>query len=319
MNAILTLVAIALCSVIVFCILKFWNLLTKNNSKKMETELKEEHEKFEIHLKKGGQFQLWKPRDIETRNNATLVVMFGPYGFTQRLIAKYCDIYLRRGLSVLYIPNYIAHFTQPNVTLKLASDLMKYLDTKATEYSCFLIHSFSAGSVSFNICNYGFISKHVEKYGHIKDKIKAVVYDSYSIGPPDDRPYCMSKGITVGRSRLLQVLIHGLLSTFFWIQHKTVKQFNEWQEMCRTDPIAVPTLYFLCETDPMSDFKYINDMIEDIKKVRTFPILEKCWKKSRHSAHFMLHPDEYLDYINQLFELVPELTGAKPKHVRSKI
>ena len=319
MNVVFTLVALAFCGVTVVCIVKFWNLLTKKSSKKMEAQRQTENENFEVQSIKGGQFQLWKPKDTEIRNNVNLVVMFGPYGFTRRLISKYCDIYFRRGLAVLYIPNYIAHFTRPDVTLKLASDLMEYLDTEAAEYSNILVHSFSAGSVSFNICNYGYISKHLDKYGHIKDKIKAVVYDSYSIGPPDDRPYAMSKGITVGRGRLLQILIHGLLSTFFWVQHKTVKQFNEWQEMCRTDPIAVPTLYFLCETDPMSDFRYIHDMIEDIQKVKKFPILEKCWKKSRHSAHFMVHTEEYLDYINKLFQLVPELTGEKPKPVRSKI
>ena len=319
MNTVLNLVTSAfkkLFSGLLFCILKCWQVLSKQN---MELERVKGNEKFEIQSKKGGQFQLWKRKDIGIHNNKTHVVMFGPYGFTPKLIAKYCDIYFKRGISVLYIPNYIAHFTRPSVTLKLGIDLMEYLDTEAAEYSCHVIHAFSAGTVSFNICNYGLIAQNPAKYGHIKDKIKAIVYDSYSIGPPEDRASGMSKGITVGRSRILQVLIHGILSMFFFIQHKTVKQFNEWQEMCRTDPIAVPTLYFLCETDPLSDFKYIHNMIEDIRKTRTFPILEKCWRKSRHSAHFMLYPDEYLDYINQLFELVPELTGVKYKLVEDLI
>ena len=256
----------------------------------METERQKRNEKFEIQSKKGGQFQLWKPRGVEKQDNTTLVVMFGPYGFTPRITAKYCDIYFRRGLSVLFIPNIFAHFTRPNVTIKMASDLMEYLDSQATEYSCFLVHSFSAGSASFVICNYGFISKHEEKYSHIKDKIKAIIYDSYAIGPHKDRLFHMSKGLTVGRGRLLQVFIHGILATFFWVQHKTLKQLNEWQEMGRTDPIAVPTLYFLCETDPMSDFKYIHDMIEDIKKSEDISHLREMLEEIEAFVPFYVAP-----------------------------
>lgn len=276
--------------------------------------------KYEIEPQSGGIFQLWSLKDEQLTNEETLVIMFGFYGATQKAIAKYCDIYLKRGLKVLYIPSRIMHFALPSFSIQLGKDLMEYLDGEALRYSYYIVHTFSMGSYNFAVCNYGVMSTQPEKYGHIKKKIKAVVYDSIALGSPER----MMTGVGMGmaRNKLLQAVIPRLMALYFFVmQNYTLKQFEHWVEMCRTVPVEVPTLYFFCENDPISDYEYIQEMIEGFRKMGTFPVLEKCWKKSRHSIHLMIHTKDYLEYIDKLLGLVPELSlqNLNQKLVRSKM
>lgn len=273
---------------------------------------------YKIEPKRGGIFQLWKLKDVQETNKEMLVILFGFYGATQKAISKYCDIYLKKGFLVLYIPSRLLHFAFPSHAIKLGKDLMDYLDHDASEFSFYFVHTFSMGSYNFAVCNYGVMGKQPEKYGHIKRKIKAIVYDSITVGSPER----MMTGIGMGmaRSKVLQALIPKLMSLYFFVmQNYTIKQFEEWLEMCRTVPLEVPTLSFFCENDPISDYEYIHEMIEGFRKMGTFPVLEKCWQKSRHAIHLMIHTDEYLEYIDRLFHLIPEIKTKTANNMRSKI
>ena len=73
---------------------------------------------YKIESKRGGTFQLWTLNDGEVSNRETLVLLFGFYGATEKAISKYCDIYLTRGLSVLYIPSQLLHFALPSHSVK---------------------------------------------------------------------------------------------------------------------------------------------------------------------------------------------------------
>ena len=85
------------------------------------------------------------------------------------VIAKYCDIYLNRGLPVLVVPSRTKHWVWPPCSIRLDEDLMEYLDYEASECSHYLIHTIYMGSYNFGVCNYEVHSKYPEKYGHIKE------------------------------------------------------------------------------------------------------------------------------------------------------
>ena len=99
---------------------------------------------------------------------------------------------------------------------------MEYLDHEASECSHYLIHTISMGSYNFGVCNYEVHSKYPEKYGHIKSKIKAIVYDStgFSIGSSET----IIKGILqlfdcgMSRNLLLQNPVPILMTTYIYIQ-----------------------------------------------------------------------------------------------------
>ena len=264
------------------------------------------HIKYQIEAKRGGNFQLWTLKDLQISNKETLVLLFGFYGATEKAISRYCDIYLNRGFPVLYIPSRLLHFALPSHAVKLGQELMDYLDHEAAEYAYYFVHTFSMGSYNFAVCNYGVMSKYPEKYGHIKKKIKAIVYDSIAVGSAER----MMRGIGMGmaKNKTLQALIPTLMSVYFYLmQNITIKQFEHWIEMFRMEPVEVPTIYFFCENDPISDFEYIHEMIEGFRKIGAFPVIEQCWEKSRHAIHLMIHTEDYMDCLDRLFQLVPEL------------
>ena len=273
---------------------------------------------YKIEIKKGGAFQLWTLTDREIDSKGTLVLLFGFYGATEKAIARYCEIYLARGLPVLYIPSQLLHFALPSHAVKLGQDLMHYLDHEAADYSYYFVHTFSMGSFNFAVCNYEVMSKHQKKYDHIKKKIKAIIYDSVTVGSAER----MMKGIGMGmvRNRILQAVIPKLMSVYFYLmKDTTIKQFEHWIEMFRTEPIQVPTLYFFCENDPISDYKYIHEMIEGFRKMATFPVIEQCWQKSRHGIHLMIHTEDYMDCVDRLFQSVPELELHRHSNLKSKM
>ena len=274
---------------------------------------------YKIESKRGGTFQLWTLNDGEVSNRETLVLLFGFYGATEKAIAKYCDIYLTRGLSVLYIPSQLLHFALPSHAVKLGQELMDYLGHEAADYSNYFVHTFSMGSFNFAVCNYEVMSKYPEKYGHIRKKIKAVIYDSVTVGSAER----MMKGIGMGmvRNSILQAIIPKFMSIYFYLMKgTTIKQFEHWIEKFRTEPVEVPTLYFFCENDPISDFEYIHEMIEGFRKMGTFPVIEQCWEKSRHGIHLFIHTEDYIGCVDRLFQLVPELKlQGQSSSLKSKI
>ena len=274
--------------------------------------------KYQIDPQRGGDFQLWTLADDPSNNKETLVLIFGFYGATQKAIAKYCDIYLAMGLNVLYIPSRLVQFALPSHAIKLGHNLIGYLDNEASCYGSYIAHTLSMGSFNFVVFNFDVLSAQPEKYKHIKDKIKAVVYDSIAYGSVEHMREGIGKGMV--RNRLLQRLIPAMMALYFFIMHNyTVKLFERWLDLCRTKPLEVPTLFFFCENDPMSDYKHIQEMISDFRKMGTFLVLEKCWFKSRHSLHLMIHTSEYMEYLNRLLSSVPELSELDQEIAKSKL
>ena len=84
-------------------------------------------------------------------------------------------------------------------------------------------------------------------------------------------------------------------------------------------PLEVPTLFFYCENDPVSNYKDIQEMIEGYKRIGSFPVLEKCWPESRHATHLMVHTADYLDYIIRLFSITPEYRVQPKSSDKSKL
>ena len=121
--------------------------------------------KYNIVPKWDGRFSLWKTIDSDDSRKDVLVVMFGFFGATQRIIAKYCDIYLNRGWPVLFVPGYARHFLWPRSSIRLGEDLMEYLNKDASEYSHFIVHAISIGSISMGSLNFSVFTHEVLSKG----------------------------------------------------------------------------------------------------------------------------------------------------------
>lgn len=188
---------------------------------------------------------------------------------------------------------------------------MDYLVLTNSKYSNYFVHTISKRSYNFGVCNYEVMSKHPQKYDHVKKKIKAIVYDSMAIAVDGAKVAAgmMPLDETGSQSRytVLQCIFPRLVDVYLNITHHA-QQFERWMQMWRTSPLEVPCLFFYCENDPMSNYLTVQQLINEYKKRGSFPVIEKGWRESRHASHLMKHTDEYLDYINRLIELVPVLT-----------
>ena len=284
--------------------------------------------KYKVVPKRGGSFSHWKKRDVHDSRKEVLVVMFGLVGATQRIVAKYCDIYLNRGWHVLYVPGYVRHVLGPRSSIKLCEDLIEYLNQEASEYSHYIIHAISMGGFNYLVFTYEVLPNKFEKYRHFKSKIKAVVYDSVPVGFTSETSNSIVKGgfDVIGSAmfsnlylqRLFQRLMTGFYSCYMYLMHEyTSARFEYCSQMQQTMPLEVPTLFFYSENDPLSNYEDVRKLITGYRRIGSFPVFDKGWSDSRHAAHLMLHTTDYLDYINRLFMVIPELFD--PSTPKSKL
>ena len=268
--------------------------------------------KYNIVPKWDGLFSLWKTIDSDDSRKEVLVVLFGFLRATPRIIAKYCDIYLKRGWHVLFVPGYARHFLWPRSSIRLGEDLMEYLNKDASEYSHFIVHAISMGSLNFSVFTHEVLSKASEKYGYIKFKIKAIVYDSigFSIGSSDSmiRGVLKEMGLHTFSNIYLKRLFPKLMMAYCFFMHNCISlRFEHLAHMVQTKPLEVPTLFFYCKIDPIANYKDIRELVAGYRRIGSFPVLDKYWCESRHAAHLIVNKADYLDNINRLFTAIPEL------------
>lgn len=223
---------------------------------------------------------------------------------------------------MLFVSSYVRHLLWPRSSIRLGEDLMEYLNQEASEYSHFIIHAISMGAYNFSVFTFEVLSKCSEKYGHIKLKIKAIVYDSigFSIGSSDSmiNGVLNLMGLHMFSNPYLQRLFSRLMAAYFYFMHNCISlRFEYWAHMLQTKPLEVPTLFFYSKNDPVTNFKDIHELVTGYRRIGSFPVLYKCWFESRHAAHLMVNTTDYLDYINRLFRAIPELYDS-PK-VKSKL
>ena len=80
--------------------------------------------------------------------------------------------------------------------------------------------------------------------------------------------------------------------------------------MLQTMPLGVPTLFVYSENDPVTSHQDFRKLVERYKTMGSFPVLDKCWRESRHAAHLMIHTSEYLDCINRLLSAIPDVNDT---------
>ena len=220
---------------------------------------------------------------------------------------------------MLFIPVSFQKVPWSRSSVKLGEDLMEYLNMEASEYTHYIIHGISLGCYSFHSFTYDVLFRNPEKYGHIRFKIKAIIYDS--MGFVIGNAYEMVKavmnfiGLHTFNNVYLQRAFPEIMMIYFFIMRRfTLLQIERMFHVLQSTPLEVPTLFFYSENDPVTSHQDIRKLVKGYKTMGSFPVLDKCWRESRYAAHLMMHTPEYLDYINKLILTVPGLNDSpKPK------
>ncbi|XP_045216638.2 uncharacterized protein LOC123566524 [Mercenaria mercenaria] len=241
----------------------------------------------------------------------TLVIIFGFYGAPEKAIGNYCRLYHGYGFDAMYVPSFLKHFAWPNNSLELATDLLSFVNRSCAKYEHILIHAFSMGAYNFTLCM-SEMYRAPELYSSIEKRIEAVVYDSLTIGTLKNMAHGVGMGLS--KNRVLQTVIPLSMSLYFKLTNKyTVQVYEHFIDLFKQKPLQVPTLLFYCKNDPMSEYDVVEALVHDWKTKFSFSVVNKSWEKSKHSAHFLVHKDEYSKTLDNFLKGIPGLLKIESK------
>lgn len=258
-----------------------------------------------------NKFALRKVNTTHSQNSNTVVIIFAFYRASEKAIDNYCRIYHEYGFDALIVPSYLKHFAWPDISLDLAKDLLKFVKEKCSHYENIVVHAFSMGAYNFTVCM-GEMYKSPKLYSCVENKIKAVIYDSLTIGTLEN----MARGVGIGVSKnnMVRMLVPLSMSLYFRLTSKyTVKVYDHYVDLFKQKPLQVPTLLFYCKNDPMSEYDVISELVQDWRKRFSFSVMDKSWEKSKHSAHLLQHRDEYTETVDTFLKSVPGLIRVDSK------
>ena len=186
-------------------------------------------------------------------------------------------------------------------------------------WSSGIIHGISLGCFNFNVFTYDVLLKNPEKYGLVRYKIKASIYDSigFATGNADRVVKAVINliGLHAFNNVYLQRAFPEIMMMYFYLMRRfTLLRMESVLQVLQTMPLEVTTLFFYSENDPVTSHQDIRKLVERYKTMGSFHVLDKCSRESRHAAHLIIHTSEYLDCINRLLLAVPGLNDSpKPK------
>ncbi|XP_073999003.1 uncharacterized protein [Rhodnius prolixus] len=242
-----------------------------------------------------------------------LVVMFPWLLARKNHISKYYDIYLSRGYDVLSVSITPWQFFWPLTgTQVVASDLIDYL------YNCsrqtLFVHGFSVGAYLWGECLVK-LNSDLAKYTLLMSKIKGQIWDSAADITETSKglPQAMFPRNAFLKSTMEKYVDYHL-RTFY---DTATQHYLRASQLFHTTPVRAPCLVFVSKNDP------IGSVIANIKAKESWDsmgmkVYWKCWEKSRHVSHLMLHRDEYLAALHAFLDSVEtELQQSMIKQVSS--
>ncbi|XP_050399895.1 uncharacterized protein LOC126817118 [Patella vulgata] len=250
--------------------------------------------------------------DTKIFSDACLIIIFGWFGAKSSSVEKYRNLYHERGIDVLFIEGKLPQFVWPPNSVVLAKEINEYLETKCSRYKYYIVHAFSIGAYNFTNC-LQLASRYPGQYDNITIKTIGIIYDSLTIGSVKQ----MVNGMTTGSSsnKLKQIIFRHLLNTFLFVTKKCIMDRHEKSvEFFKESPLHVPTLFFACLNDPMSDPDALNAMLTSWQKM-TFDVTSKIWSKSAHASHLSHHHKEYVKKLDDFLDFVGIYAEKKQKNV----
>ena len=253
--------------------------------------------------------RLLSPKDNDSNNSSqSLVVLFPWLYSTERAVRKYCEIYLERNMEVLVVDVELKHFLWPSHGRAAVRTILDALqrNERTRHRQDVLVHSFSIGSYLYTVLMME-MAKHPDKYALFRDKIRAQVFDSITVGGLDRMSVGVARMVDNPTAQtLLKVAIRVYL---FLTKRHTAEFYDQAVHHFKYKPLNLPSLFLYCENDPMASCDSMRAIISLWTEggdnfVGNMDVHEKCWEKSVHAGHLKEHTDEYLAVISDFLRHV---------------
>lgn len=247
-----------------------------------------------------------KLHSFEKSNN--LVIILAWISAKDKHVAKYREIYFKRGFDVLTLRTNPIDMMLPAIgSRKNAQDLLNYLTSKENNYSNIVVHGFSVGAYQF-----GEVLIKLRKILDSKDKqvssqgekivsqIKGLIFDSAA--DVHNAPSGLSRSVAREgfNADLIKLAIKFYLTLFYPLAtryyYKSATAFYNNFLLC-------PALLLFSEHDKIADAKSNYALAEKWKK-RGVTMYMKEFDRSRHVTHLHQYPEEYEKQIETFLDKI---------------
>lgn len=166
----------------------------------------------------------------------------------------------------------------------------------------FLYHSFSNGGCFLweSICR--IMEFQMDDTGDVEmgrqlkslsSKCYGVVFDSCPAwfgSPPSKLWHALKHCSEIERQDIVSMYGPKVLT---FSQRNTDRNQEYFDYLTEWSVVDIPQLYVYSKNDDLSDYDYIEMLIQNRRSIQRSPVLTQCWEVSEHCAHLREHPQDY--------------------------
>ena len=243
-----------------------------------------------------------KKNSADISGACSTAVVFGGFGFRSRQMKKHAALYEQYDFDVVDILSTVKELTTPSIGEargKLLAEKIQKIDQPI------VVHSISG---SFWTMIYMF--EHLDPEWR-EENVKAIVFDSC---PPKSDIYAFGGWLSfMLKKHYLKNYVAHLFYPYMWYCGIT-DEWRKWNHSRMFGASAVIPRNAHCifmhgKMDPVLNYEYLNEFIEDIKKYQhpSANVSEIQFERSRHAMSVVDYPEEYKKlHVNHLLRMVPE-------------
>ncbi|KAK9497588.1 hypothetical protein O3M35_004287 [Rhynocoris fuscipes] len=257
--------------------------------------------------------------DIHTNKVKPLVVLLGWLLAKPQHMKKYSDIYMDRGYNVLTVSMTPWQFFWPTTGAQLIADELLNFLKNGPRSQPLLLHGFSIGAYLWGECLVKMVAE-PSQYSHLIQRIKGQIWDS----APDIAE--LHKGLPMAIAPN-NAILRRAAEKYFAYHLKTfhdvaTQHYIRSSQLFHTTPVRAPSLIFVCKNDPIASYSS-NKKVQESWDSMGMKTYLKCWEKSKHVSHIIIHKKEYLetldDFLSTLDLPSQELSSESPQKIAAKL
>uniref|UniRef100_A0A7S0ZKA6 Transmembrane protein 53 n=1 Tax=Timspurckia oligopyrenoides TaxID=708627 RepID=A0A7S0ZKA6_9RHOD len=226
-----------------------------------------------------------------------LVIMLSWMGARKRHLERYKKYYGDMGYDVVLYLNGLGAALVPAMSQEQACRVAKLIE-RQPEGRPVIVHAFSIGTGIYGVLldRIRDDAKMVEKLGN---HVAGVIFDS---GPAHIFPKDVAKGLYTVCPLLSKKMWSMAASVFFWATQAR-KSFGQAEAALANFQFPAPQLYFYSKDDHVVSNlqESVNHFIQENSR-RGVEIQKQVWENSRHTAHLIMHPEEYMENLSSFLE-----------------
>jgi hypothetical protein len=240
-----------------------------------------------------------------------LAVVIGWLGAKDYQLKSYLSFYHHHGFDTLSFAIGPRHIIAPDEAIKHMENVW---DT-AFEHSPdadIVVHAFSVGGYLYGQ-SLRCIQKSPERYGILKSRIRAQVFDS----PPDHGSIAHGLSKSFNLPIPLEKPVEMLFQGYLTLTHNTTGvEHRAASQIFHNNFIQSPSLFFYSLSDPISRYQDCEQVINTWRS-NGIPVDTCRWEKSPHIQHGRVDPERYFGELEKLLER-SDLLEKKKKNSRTQ-